>query len=97
MREERRLSKKPETIEIPEGLSSFLADVHRMILEESEDATIESDDLLQCEFAYGGLEDAETGIYSFIYFPDERGTRNKWQVALSKLKSKELRTVRSQS
>ncbi len=49
MREERRPSKKPETVEIPEGLSSFLADVHRMILEESEDATIESDDLLHNE------------------------------------------------
>ena len=85
MREERRLPKTPEIVKIPQDLSSFLSDVHRMILEGSEDATIESDDLLQCESAFGGLEDAETGVYSFTYFPDEHGTRNKWELALSEL------------
>lgn len=84
MREESQIFKTPETVKIPQDLSSFLSDVHRMIVEEIEDATIESDDLLQCKSAFGGLEDAETGIYSFNYFPDEHGTRNKWEFALSK-------------
>jgi hypothetical protein len=84
MREERRLPKIPETAEVPQDLFSFLADVHQMILDESEEATIESDDLLQCEYAYGGLEDSATGVYSFTYFPDKQGTRNTWEFALSK-------------
>lgn len=84
MREERRRPKYPETVEIPENLSSFLAEVHQMILDNHEETAIESDDLLQCEFAYGGLKDSQTGIYSFTYFPDEKGVRNKWEFALNK-------------
>ena len=84
MREERQIPKTRETVRIPQDLSSFLSDVHRMIEEGSEEATLESDDLLQCESAFGGLEDKETGIYSFTYFPDEHGTRNKWEFVLSR-------------
>ena len=84
MREERQIPKTAETVGIPQDLYSFLSDVHRMIEEGCEETTIESDDLLQCESAFGGLEVEETGVYSFTYFPDEHGTRNKWEFALTK-------------
>ena len=83
MREERQIPKTSETVKIPQDLSSFLSDVHQLITEGNEAATTESDDLLQCESAVGGLEDARTGIFTFTYFSDEHGTRNKWELALS--------------
>jgi hypothetical protein len=43
-----------KTVEIPDNLKEFLQYVHHEICELAEETQIESDELLQCEFAYGG-------------------------------------------
>mgnify|MGYP007096650416 CR=1 FL=1 len=59
------------TIDVPEDLRAFLADVLELIDADDEAATrTESDDLLQSECGYGGLLDAATGRYRFTYLPD---------------------------
>ena len=84
MREERRKAKIQETVIIPEDLILFLKDVHSSITIGDEATTIESDDLLQCDSAYGGLIDGETGEFGFTYFSDEQDDRNKWEIILYK-------------
>ncbi len=78
-----RLQQKIESaFIIPDDLASFLQHVSRLILEEDERAVLPSDDLLQCECAYGGLME-DSGNYGFSYFPEE-GIRVKWEVILDK-------------
>jgi len=91
MREEHRKSKTLERVVIPDNLALFLKEVHREIVAGDEVAAIESDDLLQYEeynFAYGGLNDWETGEYRFRYFPDEykenEQHENTWDISLNK-------------
>jgi len=75
-------AKRKEVVSIPEDLYEFLADVHFKIGKHDEYTTIECDDCLQCDYAYGGLSNKDAGIYSFTYFP-EGGTRHKWVFSLS--------------
>lgn len=86
MRIEQKKPKIQESVTPPQNLVLFLSEVHREIIAEDEVATLESDDLLQYEefdFAYGGLNDAEKGEFSFRYFTDnENGST--WDFNLSK-------------
>jgi len=80
----RRLEAKPkkhEIVRIPLDLQEFLSQVNNMILAKDESTTIQSDDLLQCERAYGGLDEEGGRMYSFTYFP-EKGIRHKWHFSL---------------
>ncbi len=54
-----------------------------MIVDGDETTLIESDDLLQCDSAYGGLLTEGGSEYSFTYFPEE-GIRVKWEVVLQR-------------
>ncbi len=84
MRERSPRPKIQETVVIPRELKSFLADVHMLIVEGDESTTIESDDLLQCERACGGLLEEGRDVYGFTFFTDPEGVRNKWEIVLSK-------------
>lgn len=82
MRMERRQLKERRRISIPDELVAFLAEVDRLITSRDEAATTESDDLLQCEGAYGGLCEEGGDRYAFTYFP-EHEIRHKWMFELS--------------
>jgi hypothetical protein len=71
-----------EEVAIPERLVAFLREVHELIEQDDDAATIESDDLLQTEFAYGGLLEEDGDEFGFTYFSDE-GARAKWEFELS--------------
>lgn len=81
----RVLNKKPKlqvAEEIPRELREFLIQVRELILEGSEEATVESDDLIQCERAYGGLIEEGGSEYGFTYFPGG-GVEHSWEMTLS--------------
>ena len=59
MRREQKHPKAKQVVPMPDDLATFLREVHALIEADDDAATIESDDLLQCEIAYGGL--IETG------------------------------------
>jgi hypothetical protein len=63
--------KLPADEMIPGGFAHFMRDVVALIDEGDEVAWMESDDLLQCERAYGGLYDEANGRYGFAYFVDD--------------------------
>lgn len=67
---------------IPEDLLGFLREVHELITHNDELTTIESYDLLQTEFIYGGLIEEGTDLFGFTYFP-EGNTRPKWEIELA--------------
>ena len=78
---------KPKTkvktdVPIPDRLRAFLVEVSARIEAGDDSTKTESDDLLQCEYCYGGLSDPARGIFSFTFFPGE-GTRRKWIFELS--------------
>lgn len=81
MRERRIRPKAKQAVGVPDDLLDFLRDVHEMIETGDESATMESDDLLQCPSAYGGLIEDGGNRYGFTYFP-EKGVRNKWELDL---------------
>lgn len=81
MRREQKQPKTRHRVEIPDDLAAFLRDVHELIETGDDSATIESDDLLQCETAYGGLIETGGNEYGFTYFPD-KGVRHKWEFEL---------------
>lgn len=74
--------KKLTKVDIPARLQAFLRDVADSIDRHDDSATIPSDDLLQCEYAYGGLLRGGADLYAFTYFP-RAGTRARWQLQLS--------------
>lgn len=74
--------KKLTAAEVPADLREFFQEVAHLIDTGDEAALIESDDLLQCDRAYGGLIDEEDDIYAFTYFPRE-GVKTKWIFDLS--------------
>jgi len=76
-------------VEAPPDLRQFLLEVAEKIAQGDEDTLIESDDLLQCDFAYGGLADEETGEYGFTYFPG-KSRKTKWEILLL---AKQIREV----
>jgi len=67
---------------IPDELRDFLREVSAEINAHSESAQIPSDDLLQCECAYGGLLHDDPNYFFFTYFPEE-DTLSKWELRLS--------------
>lgn len=81
--------KKFTRVEAPPDLRQFLREVAEMIDDGDEATLTESDDLLQCEYAYGGLADEETGAYAFTYFP-RKGVKTNWEFDLS---ASEIREV----
>jgi hypothetical protein len=82
MRTENVKPKVPVIQAIPQNLHQFLSEVHELILARDESATIPSDDLIQCEFAYGGLIDDGGHAYSFSYFPGRQNTLT-WNFSLT--------------
>lgn len=56
---------------IPKEFAHFLRDVVAAIDDGDAAALMESDDLLQCDRAYGGLYDKSNGRYGFQYFVDD--------------------------
>jgi hypothetical protein len=82
MRIERIKPKIAQEIAIGEKLEGFFQEVNDLIKQNDELATIPSDDLMQTEFAYGGLIEEGTDNYGFTYFP-EQGTRSCWSILLT--------------
>ncbi len=74
--------KKLTQVDVPADLRVFFEEVAHLIEVHDEAAFIESDDLLQCECAYGGLIEDETDEYGFTYFP-RKGVKTKWELLLS--------------
>ena len=81
--------KKLETVSLPAKLVYFLRETYQSILRKEEATLIESDDLLQDTFVYGGLLKQGEDSYRFVYFPGDFGIKNKWVFTLntSELKS----------
>ena len=52
---------------IPDEFVEFMREVAALIEQGDEAAWTESDDLLQCDCAYGGLNDTANGRYGFCY------------------------------
>ncbi|HKY27809.1 MAG TPA: hypothetical protein VJM12_07685 [Pyrinomonadaceae bacterium] len=69
MREERKQPKIAKEVAIPVDLLEFFQDVHHLIEQRDDSTTIESDDLIQTEFIYGGLTEEGSNHFSFTYFP----------------------------
>ena len=63
--------KVQEVLPIPSDLHAFLKEVHRLILAEDNFAMWESDDLLQADGVYGGLNDQDGTEYGFTYYSGE--------------------------
>ena len=82
MRKEKVIPKNREIVVLPDELVSFLKDVNQLILSGDESAITASDDLMQCEYACGGLDEEGGNSYSFTYFP-EAGVRHTWYLNLS--------------
>lgn len=76
--------KRKEQVKIPVRLFEFLKGVQKQI-ENNEDivTTIESDDGLQDDYIYGGLEDMKSGVFYFTYYPDPDNNKNKWGLRLT--------------
>ena len=90
MRREVPKRKVRQRIELPAYLVQFFTEVHQLILAGDEAATVSSDDLIQANRAYGGLIKHGGTDYQFVYFPDKRSVRNKWEFSLS---SKVIREI----
>ena len=82
MRVERIQPKTAEEIAVPDDLLALFQDVDDLIKQNDELVTIESDDLIQTDFAYGGLIEEGADRFSFCYFP-EMSTRPKWTIELT--------------
>lgn len=82
MRTEDIKPKIAEEVGIPENLAQLLRGVHRLIEQGDEAVTTSSDDLIQAEFAYGGLLEEDEDLFGFTYFP-EKGRKPKWEIVLS--------------
>ena len=92
MRREVPKKKVRQQVELPPYLVQFFAEVHQLVLAGDEAATTSSDDLIQADRAYGGLMRDGGADYQFVYFPDKRGVRNKWEFTLS---SRAIRDIAS--
>ena len=79
--------KKLTRVEVPPDLRQFLWEVAEMIDRGDLETLVESYDLLQCDYAYGGLADEETDTYEFTYLP-RKGVKTRWEFGFS---VKELR------
>lgn len=81
--------KKLTQLDVPEDLRVFLEEVAHLIEIHDDAAFIESDDLLQCECAYGGLIEETTDQYGFTYFP-RKGVRTTWELLFSASQIREV-------
>ena len=74
--------KSLERVSIPEDLLEFLKEMNQLIEQGAEEATIESDDLMQSATAYAGLVEEDGSEYGVTYFPNhkEKGVRDKWEL-----------------
>ena len=77
-----RKSKIPISVTIPTDFANFMREVARLIDVGDEAALNESDDLLQCDCAYGGLVDAESLRYGFRYFRGDAEDSTTWDIIL---------------
>lgn len=72
------MSRKPKrrvVVDLPSAFTAFMRDVNWRIHDGDRAATtIESDDLLQCECAYGGLYDRVGKRFGFRYFHSDDAT-----------------------
>jgi len=75
--------KQKKEVLIPDRLKEFLTYVNSLILNKDEAATIPSDDLIQNDFASGGLEEENGNSYYFTYSPEEIA-RDEWKLRLDK-------------
>jgi hypothetical protein len=64
-------AKHKRTVAIPRHFVDFLREVAALIEAGHEATTCQSDDLLQCDRAYGGLYDATNRRFAFRYFIDD--------------------------
>ena len=71
-----------DEIEIPENLVQFFDEVHQLIEQGDEYVTTPSDDLIQADFACGGLLEEGGDRFSFSYFPGKE-TKATWEFELS--------------
>lgn len=86
MRTAKPRSKIKTQASIPAPLRNFLGDVLVQIDAGDAAATLESADLLQSEFCYGGLIDAETVLFAFTFFPGPaRSQKWHWPDEISSL------------
>ncbi len=95
------MNKQLVRIEVPEELVAFFGDVVSKL--DSAPCLIPSDDLLQCDFAYGGMyEENGEECFGFTYFSLPRLASAKyprrWFICLSQEKLKriakgELKTI----
>jgi len=82
MRTQKVKSKIADEVRISKNLVQFFREVHQLIEERHELVTTSSDDLIQAEFAYGGLMEDGGDRFSFTYFAGE-GTEPSWDFDLS--------------
>ncbi|MCA9167971.1 MAG: hypothetical protein KDB23_09900 [Planctomycetales bacterium] len=85
-------NKYPVDVEVPERLVHFWRDVVSRIDAKDPSTIYESDDLLQCEFVYGGLADPDNRYFGFTYFPFDEDPDTEWEFFLSE---SELRLIAS--
>ncbi len=71
-----------EAVIIPKNLVQFFREVSGLIKESHEIVTTSSDDLIQADFAVGGLIEDGGDQFSFTFFPAE-GTEPKWTFDVS--------------
>ena len=90
MRREVPKKKVRQQVELPPYLVQFFTEVHQLILAGDEAAMTSSDDLIQADRACGGLIRDGGSDYQFVYFPDKRGVRNKWEFTLSSRAIREI-------
>src|SRR5688572_26891414 len=82
MRTQNIKPKIADEVRIPKNLVQFFREVHQLIEKRHELVTTSSDDLIQAEFAYGGLMEDGGDRFSFTYFP-RKSTEASWEFELS--------------
>ncbi|TWT36264.1 hypothetical protein KOR34_11680 [Posidoniimonas corsicana] len=70
-----------KSVTLPAHVVELLQHANDLIGSEDDLATIPSDDLIQTEAGYGGLDRGGGNQYSFVLFP-EQGTKPRWEVTL---------------
>jgi len=73
-----------QQVQLPSDLIQFLTEVNQLIITGDTAATSSSGDLIQADRAYGGLIEDGGSEYQFVYFPDKRGVRKKWEFSVGR-------------
>lgn len=82
MRKQNIKPKLSAEVKIPKKLKQFFREVSRLIKDSHEIVTTASDDLIQADFAFGGLIQDGGDRFSFTFFP-AKGTEPSWTFELS--------------